>query len=296
MSYTCILYDVRNGVATITLNRADKLNSLTFLAVEEIIAALDAADSDDEVRVIVITGAGRAFSAGADLSDGEKTLEYESLGHASPVRPDGSIDYAHPGVRDGGGLLTLRLFKCLKPVLAAVNGPAAGGGITMMLPADVRFASTAAKFAFVFARRGIVPEAAGSWFLPRIVGVSKALEWCLAGSVVSAEEALAAGLVRSLHAPEDLLPAVYAYAREIVENTAPVSVALTRQMIWRLGGADHPMEAHKLDSRGVYARGRSADAREGVTSFLEKRKPRFMDRVSTDMPDYFPWWDEPAYS
>lgn len=299
MSYETILYEVADKIATITFNRPDKLNAMNERMIHEVIAALDEADADDAVRAVVITGKGRVFCAGADLSGGAKTFDYENQGDqegGSPVRPDGSINYSHANVRDGGGLLTLRLYRNLKPVIGAIQGAAVGGGMSLTLPMDVRFATTDARFGFVFTRRGIVPEGASAWFLQRIVGLERALDWCLAGRMVSAQEALEARLVRSLHAPEDLLPAAYAYAREIADNTSAVSVALTRHMLWRLAAADHPMAAHKLDSRGVYARGRSADAREGVTSFLEKRKPNFPDRVSRDMPDFFPWWEEPDYS
>ncbi len=255
---------------------------------------------DDEVRAIVVTGEGRAFCAGADLGAGARTFDYaerpdKPRGSESPVRPDGSVDYSHPAVRDGGGLLALRVFKCVKPVIAAVNGPAVGVGVTMQLPMDLRIASTEARFGFVFARRGIVPEATSSWFLPRIVGISKALEWCYSGRLFGAEEALAAGLVSRVVEPDALRDTAQAIAQEIADNAAPVSVALTRQMMWRMLGADDPMEAHKVDSRAIWSRGRSADAREGVTSFLEKRPARFTDKVSSDMPDFFPWWEEPPY-
>jgi enoyl-CoA hydratase/carnithine racemase len=299
MNYNTILYSVENKIATITLNRPDKLNTVGELMIDEIIAALDEADADDGVRVIVVAGNGRLFCAGADLSAGDKTFDYDSQGGdaaGSPVRPDGGIDYAHPRVRDGAGRLTLRLYRSLKPVIAAIHGAAVGVGVTMTLAMDARLAATDTRFGLVFTRRGIVPEGASTWFLQRIVGLARALDWCLTGRMLSAQEALEGGLVRSLHAPEDLLPAAYAYAREIADNTSAVSVALTRQMLWRMAGADDPMAAHQLDSRGVYARGRSADAREGVTSFLEKRKPIFPDRISRDMPDYFPWWEEPEYS
>lgn len=294
---------VADGVATLTLNRPDKLNAFTGRMMHEIIAAFDETDANDDVRCVIVTGAGRAFCAGADLSAGAKTFDYDArtddtssrAGQASPVRADGSVDYTHEGVRDGGGRVTLRIFESLKPVIAAVNGPAVGVGVTMQLPMDIRLASTDAKFGFVFARRGIVPEACSSWFLPRLVGVSRAMEWCATGRVFGAEEALAGGLVRSVHAARDLLPAAQALAREIADNTAPVSVALTRQMLWRMLGADHPMEAHKLDSRAIYARGRQGDAKEGVMSFLEKRPPVYPDRVSTDMPDFWPWWKERHY-
>jgi enoyl-CoA hydratase/carnithine racemase len=301
MTYETIRYEVADHVLTLTLNRPDKLNAFTAKMMFELIDAFDKADADDEVRAIVVTGAGRAFCAGADLSAGAATFDYDKRSdapraeHGSPVREDGTIDYAHAAVRDGGGRLTLRIFECLKPVIAAVNGPAVGVGITMQLAMDMRLASEDARFGFVFARRGIVPEAASSFFLPKIVGISQALEWCYSGRVFGAQEALDGGLVRSLHKPDELLPAAYALAREIADNSAPVSVAITRQMMWRMAGADHPMEAHKIDSRAIYSRGRSADAREGVTSFLEKRPASYPDRVSEAMPDFFPWWEEREY-
>jgi enoyl-CoA hydratase/carnithine racemase len=303
MTYQTILYAVTDGVLTITLNRPDKLNAFTGEMMIELIDAFDRADADDAVRAIVVTGSGRAFCAGADLSAGAATFDYDKRSDrpdkaagGSPVRADGSIDYTHPNVRDGGGRLTLRIFECLKPVIAAVNGPAVGVGVTMQLAMDVRLASADAKFGFVFARRGIVPEAASSFFLPKLVGISQALEWCYTGRVFGAEEAKAGGLVRSVHAPADLLPAAYALAREIADNTAPVSVALTRQMLWRMAGAAHPMEAHRVDSRAIYSRGRAGDAKEGVMSFLEKRAADYPDRVSADMPDFFPWWEEQRYT
>jgi len=301
MTYNTIRYEVADRILTVTLHRPDKLNAFTAEMMAELIDAFDKADADDGVRAIVVTGAGRAFCAGADLSAGAATFDYDNRAdapraeHGSPIGADGTIDYGHPAVRDGGGRLTLRIFECLKPVIAAVNGPAVGVGVTMQLAMDIRLASEEAKFGFVFARRGIVPEAASSFFLPKLVGVQRALEWCYTGRVFPAQEALAGGLVRSLHRPEELLPAAYALAREIADNTAPVSVALTRQMIWRMAGADHPMEAHKVDSRAIYARGRSGDAREGVTSFLEKRSADYPDRVSADLPDFFPWWEERPY-
>ena len=208
---------------------------------------------------------------------------------------DGTIDYSRDGARDGGGLLTLRLFRCLKPVIAAINGPAVGVGITMTLAMDIRIASETARMGFVFARRGIVPEAASSYFLPKVVGIAQALRWCFSGRVFPAAEALAGGLVSEIHAPEQLLPQARAIAREIVDNSAPVSVALMRQMLWHGTGFSHPMAAHRIDSRGIIARGRSGDVAEGVNAFLEKRAPDFPDRVSKDMPDFFPWWDEPVY-
>ncbi|MFM9863476.1 MAG: crotonase/enoyl-CoA hydratase family protein [Micropepsaceae bacterium] len=300
MSFTEIKYDVADKVATLTLNRPDKLNAFTGVMMMEMIKAFDMADADDNVRVVVVTGSGRGFCAGADLSQGAKTFDYESRSDRPekagvPVK-DGDVDWSHEGVRDGGGRLTLRIFECLKPVIAAVNGPAVGVGITMQLPMDIRIASDNARFGFVFARRGIVPEACSSWFLPRLVGISQAMEWCTTGRVFDAQEALRGGLVSKVVAPDALLPAAYAIAREIADNTAPVSVALTRQMMWRMLGADHPMEGHKIDSRAIYARGRQGDAKEGVVSFLEKRPAAFPDKVSKDMPTFYPWWDKRTYS
>jgi enoyl-CoA hydratase/carnithine racemase len=274
--YEQIRYEVVDGVATITLNRPDRLNAFTGKMAVELIDAFDHLDADDAVRAVVITGEGRGFCAGADLQGGGSTFDYPEDDGAAP--------------RDGGGTVSLRIFESVKPVIVAFNGPAVGIGVTMTLPADIRLASTKAKFGFVFARRGIVLEAASSWFLSRVVGISRAMEWTATGRVFDAEEALAGGLVRSVHEPDELLPAAYALAREIADNTAPVSVALTRQMLWRMLGADHPMVAHRLDSRAVQSRGKSDDAKEGVTSFLEKRAATFPDRVSADMPDFYPWW------
>ena len=261
------------------------MNAFTTPMAHELVAAIDAADADDNVRAIVVTGNGKAFCAGADLGGGESTFDYKDVEtEGQPSAP-----------RDTGGRVTLRLFNCKKPVIGAINGAAVGIGATMTLPMDVRLASERARFGFVFARRGIVPEAASSWFLPRVVGISQALEWCMRGHVFGAEEALAGGLVKSVYPEDELLPAAYELAREIAENTAPVSIALTRQMMWRMLGAGHPMEAHRLDSRGVYARGKQSDAREGVASFLEKRPAEFSDSASSDMPEFYPWWEEPEY-
>jgi enoyl-CoA hydratase/carnithine racemase len=300
MPYETIDYSVADNILTLTLNRPDRLNAFTGQMMADLIDAFDRADADDDVRAIIVTGAGRAFCAGADLAAGATTFDYAArpdrpAHKASPVRPDGTVDWSHPAVRDGGGRLTLRIFECLKPVIAAVNGPAVGIGATMQLPMDFRLAADDARFGFVFARRGITAEACSSWFLPRIVGISRALEWTFSGRVFPAQEALAGGLVRSLHKPAELIAAARALAREIADHTAPVSIALTRQMFWRMLGADHPMEAHKIDSRSIYARGASADAKEGVTAFLEKRPARFANRVSQDMPVYFPWWRERPY-
>nr|WP_272800569.1 crotonase/enoyl-CoA hydratase family protein [Sphingobium sp. AntQ-1] len=254
---------------------------------QELIAAFDRSDADDMVRVVIVTGEGRGFCAGADLEAGADTFNY-AVREDGPVGADGSIDWSHPDVRDTGGLVSLRIFNSLKPVIAAINGPAVGVGITMTLPMDIRIAAEGAKIGFVFARRGIVPEAASSWFLPRLVGISKAMEWCATGRVMLADEAQAGGLLRSVHAPDTLLDVARGIAREIADNTAPVSVSLTRQMLWRGLGFSHPTEAHRIDSRAVYGRGRSADASEGVTSFLEKRTPVYPDSVSQDMPGFYP--------
>jgi enoyl-CoA hydratase/carnithine racemase len=279
MTYTDIRYELAERVATITLNRPDKLNAFTRLMRDELVGAFGRADADDEVRAVIVTGAGRAFCAGADLSAGAATFDY--------AKREGLTAGTH---RDGGGMVSLRIFEMKKPVIAAVNGPAVGVGATMQLPMDVRIASSEAKFGFVFARRGIVPEACSSWFLPRVVGIGQALEWTLSGRVFDAAEAKAGGLVAKVVPPADLLPAARAYAREIAENTSPVAVALARQMMWRMLGADHPMEAHKVDSRGIYAMGASPDVAEGIAAFKEKRAPRFPMRASTDMPAFYPWW------
>jgi enoyl-CoA hydratase/carnithine racemase len=295
MAYETITYEVSEQILTITLNRPDKLNAFNATMMRELIEAFDAADADDDVRAIIVTGAGRAFCAGADLSSGADTFDRDA--RRGPVKrlSDGRVDYSDPNARDGGGQVTLRIFKCLKPVIAAVNGPAVGIGATMLLAMDIRIASENAKFGFVFSQRGIVPEAASSWFLPRIVGISQALEWCFTGRVFPAQEALAGRLVSRVVLPDELLTTARGLAREIATKTAPVSVALIRQMMWRLSGTDDPMEAHKVDSRGIYSRGRSGDVREGVMSFLEKRPANFKDKVSSDMPDFFPWWDEREY-
>lgn len=286
MEYTEILYDVADNIATITLNRPDKLNAFTGTMMYELIDAFDQVDADDDVRVVIVTGAGRAFCAGADLSGGGG--ETFSKG-GSDIQTDAGVP------RDGGGMVSLRIFNCTKPVIGAINGAAVGVGVTMTLPMDFRLSSQHGKFGFVFARRGIVPEACSSYFLPRLVGIAQATEWCYTGRVFPADEALAGGLVRSVHAADDLLPAARAIAVEIAENTAPVSVALTRQMLWRMLGAAHPMDAHRVDSRGILSRGASDDAREGVTSFLEKRAPVYPVKVSDGLPEIFPDWVEPTF-
>lgn len=281
MNYEQIGYEVDDNILTITLNRPDKLNAFTGRMLQELIDALDRADADDEVRAIIFTGAGRGFCAGADLSSGGDTFDSASRGDSeSKLQPD------------GGGVLTLRLFECLKPVIAACNGPAVGVGATMQCAMDIRLAADNAKYGFVFAKRGIVPEACSSWFLPRIVGMSQALEWCYSGRVFDAAEAHSKGFVRSLHAPDDLMPAARELAKSFAHETSAISIAMIRQMMWKMATADHPMEAHKVDTRGVFYTGQSADAREGVESFLEKRPARFPGKVSSDMPSFFPWWEQ----
>jgi enoyl-CoA hydratase/carnithine racemase len=282
MDFTEIRYDVADRVLTITLDRPDRLNAWTPTMQSELIEAFDRADADDEVRAIVVTGAGRAFCAGADLERGGETFA------------DRGGDGAVP--RDGGGQFALRVFDSTKPVIAAINGPAVGVGITMTLPMDVRIAAEGAKVGFVFTRRGIVPEACSSWFLPRLVGISRAVEWGMTGRVFRSEEGLEAGLFRSLHPAGEVHAAAVELAREIADNAAPVSVALARRLMWTMLGAAHPMEAHRADSRGMLARGQSADVREGVMSFLEKREPEFTDRVSDGLPDVTPWIERPVFS
>lgn len=286
MDFQEILYSVDGPVATITLNRPDKMNAFTNRMLKEMIAAFDATDADDAVRAVIVTGAGRAFCAGADISGGGETFA-----------KGGSDVAAKSGVvRDGGGLVALRIFESKKPVIGAINGAAVGVGVTMTLPMDIRLASDGAKFGFVFAKRGIVPEAASSWFLPRLVGISQAAEWCYTGRIIGADEALRGRLVRSVHPAEELMETARSIALEIADGTAPVSVALTRQMLWRMLGADHPMEAHRVDSRAINSRGASADASEGVLSFLEKRPAQFPVKVSEGLPDVFPDWQDPQFS
>jgi enoyl-CoA hydratase/carnithine racemase len=298
VAYDTLTTAIDAGVLTLPFNRPDRLNTFPAPMARELIEAFDAIDADDAVRAVVVTGAGRAFCAGADLGQGGKTFDYEArddrVGDV-PHAADGRPDLGHEAARDLGGKVTLRIFDCLKPVIAAINGPAVGIGATMLLPMDVRLAADLARIGFVFARRGITPEACSSWFLPRVVGISRALEWTMSGRVFPAAEALAGGLVRSIHPAAELLPAAQALAREIADHAAPVSVALTRQMMWRMLGAAHPMEAHRIDSRAIFTRGASADAKEGVTAFLEKRPADFPCRVSKDLPDFFPWWDEPRF-
>jgi enoyl-CoA hydratase/carnithine racemase len=290
VDFDTLRYEIKDHVSTITLNRPEKLNAYNTQMMLDILAVFDLTDADDDVRCVIITGAGRAYCAGADLSAGGSTFDRNA--ERDPAR-----EFLRHGdlYRDGGGMASLRIFESTKPVIAAVNGAAVGVGATMLLAADVRLASTAARFGFVFARRGIVPDAAASWFLPHVVPVSTALEWCLTGRMVPAAEALERGLVRSVHEPDDLLPAAWALAREIADSVAPVSAALTRQMLWRMVGASHPMEAHRADSRAMKARSVSADVHEGVNAFLQKRPPVFTDRVSSGLPDIWPEWTDPEF-
>lgn len=295
MNYQQIKYEVQDHILTVTLNRPERLNAFTPVMQDELISAFERADADDDIKAIVVTGAGRAFCAGVDLSD-ETTFDIVSGATGSTVpQSTPPVDWSGDEFRDGGGRVTLRIFKSLKPVIGAINGAAVGFGATMQLPMDIRIASENARFGFVFARRGIVSEAASSWFLPRVVGISQALEWCYSGRVFSAQEALAGRLVSRVVPSQELLAVAYAISRDIVQNSAPVSVALMRQMMWRMLGADDPMEAHKIDSRAMQARSASADAREGFMSFLEKRHAHFSGMVSKDMPPFFPWWEEREY-
>jgi enoyl-CoA hydratase/carnithine racemase len=285
-----LLVTIDEGIATLTLNRPDKLNALSRPMIGEIVSTLDTLEADDSVRAVIFTGAGRAFCAGADLAAaGAATFDYERRQAEDPAAGQQPVE------RDWGGILTMRLYAFLKPLIAAVNGPAVGVGATMQLPMDIRIASIGAKFGFVFARIGIVPEASSSWFLPRLVGISTALEWCYSGRLIPAAEAQERGLVRSLHDPEHLLDDARQLADELTRSSAPVSVALTRQMMWRMLAADHPIQAHRLDSRAVFLRGQSADAREGVSAFLEKRPAQFPDRVSRDLPDLFADWPDQEF-
>ena len=290
MGYSQIDYQVSERIATITLNRPEKMNAFTGTMMNEIIDAMDRVDGDDDVRAVIFTGAGeRAFCAGADLTPEDGRALFSS---GEPV-----ADLSDPRVRDGGGLLTLRLFQSTKPLISACNGAAVGVGATMQLPMDIRLASDTARFGFVFARRGIVPEACSSWFLPKVVGINQALEWCMTGRIFDAHEALRGGLIRSVHPQGELIDAARGIAREIADNTSAVSVAMTRAMLWRLPSGDHPMEAHKVDSRAIYRLSKGLDATEGVQSFLQKRAPVFPAKVSADMPDFYPWWGgEPPYA
>ncbi len=280
-SYETIRYELEDGVLLMTLDRPERLNAFNGRMMREMMDAFRRVDEDDSVRAVIVTGEGRGFCAGADLSSGGSTFS-----HA-----DGDEDT----YRDGGGVLALAIHDLRKPVIAAINGPAVGIGITMTLPMDIRLASTEARMGFVFVRRGMVPEACSSYFLPRLVGMGKASEWALTGRVFPASEACEAGLVSRVLPPEELLPAARELAGEIAADTSPVSVAVTRQMLWKGLDAASPMAAHRVESKGIYWRGRSADAREGVTAFLEKRPARFPMKVSSDLPPHVPWWEDEQF-
>jgi len=299
MTYETIRYEVKDRIATVTLNRPEVFNAMNTVMMNELIDVFDKTDGDDAVRVVIVTGEGKGFCGGADLSKGADIFDKNKTDKGrseSALREDGHFDYSAEAARDGGGKLALRIFNSLKPVIGAINGAGVGVGASMLLPMDLRIASEKGRLGFVYARRGIVYECCSSWFLPRIVGIAKTLEWSFSGRVLSAEELKAGGLVSEIVTPEQLLPRACEIAREIADNTAPVSVALMRQMAWRSLGMSHPMEAHRIESRGICTRGRSPDAKEGVASFVEKRLPDFPCSVSKDMPDYFPWWEEPKYS
>ena len=282
MEYSQILYEVSNRILTIMLDRPEKLNAFTTVMGKELVDAFSRADADDNIRVVIVTGAGRAFCAGADLSPDSAILR-----RRQPESPD-DLE-AH---RDLAGLVTLPIYDLKKPVIAAINGPAVGVGITMTLAMDIRLASENAKIGFVFARRGLVAEGASTWFLPRIVGMSKAAEWLYTGRVFGSQEALVHGLVTEVLPPNALIPRAREIALEIAQNTSAISVALCRQLLWKMAGADHPMEAHKIDSKAIWWSFQQPDAREGITSFLEKRPPRFTMKPSTEMPDFYPWWTD----
>ena len=291
--FTQIKLDIDGPIATVTLHRPEKMNAFTHQMRDEIIEAIDITDGNDAVRAVIVTGEGeRAFCAGADLTPPKNPDGTDKHVFSDPATVD---DLSDPLVRDGGGRLVLRLFNSQKPLIGACNGVAVGVGATMQLPFDMRLCSDNARFGFVFAKRGITPEACSSWFLPRLVGMSKALEWCMTGRIFDASEALEAGLVRSVHAQGELMDAAHELANEIAENAAPLSVAMTRAMLWRLSAEDHPMKAHRIDSRSIYRLSRGPDAKEGIASFLDKRPPEFTGKVSTDMPDFYPWWQEPDY-
>lgn len=283
MTFNVILYEVDDQILTITLNSPEKLNAFSGEMLDDLMQAFDMADEDDDINAIIVTGAGRGFCAGADLSAGDSTWE----GHEERL--------AVTRRGDGGGELSRRIYRSLKPVIVAFNGPAVGVGLTFTLAADVRIAARDIKMGFVFAARGIVPEGCSAWFLPRIVGISKALEWCFSGRIFKSEEALEAGLVRSLHDPEDLIPAARGLAEEFIQNSSSISRAVLRHMMWRMLGASDPIEAHRVDTAAINQMAVSKDAKEGINAFLEKRSPNFPGKVSQDLPEFFPWWEEPEF-
>lgn len=288
-TYGTIRYHVEGPVATITLARPEVLNAMGGGMIGEIVDALDRVVADEAVRALIVTGEGRAFCSGADLSRGPGSFQDARTDGA--MRADGSVDYNHPEVKEGSGVFVERFYGLTKPVIAAINGPCAGLGASLPLTMDIRLASDTAHFNFLFNRRGMLPECGSTWFLPRLVGISNALEWCYTGRRVSAGEAREAGLVKAVYPADELMPAARALALEIAQNSAPVSATLTRHMMWRALGLGSPIEAHKVESWGVFHRSRSADAHEGVASFFEKRPPDFPMRVPADLPDFFPWWE-----
>ena len=287
--FSTLSLEVEDGIAVATFNRPDKMNTFNAAMMGDLLALFDRTDADDAIKAVIVTGSGRAFCAGADLGRGGDTFDTSKRDLTDEIVVDGVR-------RDGGGRVALRIYDSLKPVIAAVNGAAVGVGATMQLPMDARLASTSARFGFVFSRRGITPEACSSWFLPRLVGAPTALEWFYSGRVFDAQEALDKGLVQSLHAPEDLLPAAKALAHRMTDDSAPVSVALSRQLVWRMLGACSPMEAHSVDSRAIQSRGLSNDVREGIASFTEKRPASYPDRVSADLPDVWSGRPKPEFS
>ena len=283
MDFTTIKLEQHENLAVLLLNRPEKLNAFTFLMMEELIRAFDLIEEDDSFNALIISGRGRAFCAGADLSSGKNTFNPSFDNFA--IQQD---DFR----RDSGGILTLRMYKFLKPIIFACNGPAVGIGASMQLPGDIRIASEDARFGFVFNNRGIVPDACSSWFLPKIVGISKALDLTFSGRIIDSKEALDIALISSIHKPENLINDAKKIAQELVEKSAPVSIAITRQMLWRSFGQAAPYEAHVIESKAIDSRGASDDAKEGVNSFLEKRPARFKNLISSDMPDFFPWWED----
>ena len=285
MTYSDILYDIDGPILTVTLNRPDKLNAYTAVMGRELEDAFRRADEDDAIRVVIVTGAGRGFCAGADISAGANSFD---------AAGGNSVSFGSPGERRRGGGFVDAIFNCRKPSIAAINGAAVGVGLTLTLPMDIRIAAEEARFGFVFARRGLVPEAGSAWFLPKLVGLPQALRWCLSGRVFPAGEALVGGLVSEVVPGTELLARAKEIAREIAEETAPVSIALTRQMLWRFAGAPDHSELLAIDGPLAATLGSGGDVKEGVAAFLEKRKPRFPGRVSTDMPDLYPWWKNDA--
>jgi enoyl-CoA hydratase/carnithine racemase len=284
MKLTQTRYEIAKGVATVTLDRPDKMNALTQNMRKELVGIFGAADQDDSVRVVVVTGAGRAFCAGADLSSGGSAFD-------RTVQDGRKVSIAEH--RDGGGQIALAVFRCRKPVIAAINGHAVGVGITMTLPMDIRIVSEDAKIGFPFTRRGVVPEACSSWFLPRIVGISKAAEWVYTGRVFRAPEEAGSGLFNYVLPQAQVLEKAMSIAAEIVENTSAVSVALGKALLWHGQAEPDPQSVHLIDSRCFFWMGTQRDSFEGVESFLQKRPPKFSMKLSSDMPDFYPWWKEP---